>query len=59
MREGMTLYEQMTNTISSFTGTANELDRRSIDSTSVRGMAEGVRYVRDNLTVGAAECVVF
>jgi hypothetical protein len=59
MIDGMTLYEQMTNTLNSFDGAANDLEKRGIDSSIVRGMAEGVRYVRENLTIGAAECVVF
>jgi len=55
----MTLYEQITNTIESFTESANELVIDGFPALGVRGMVDGAKYVRDNLTIEAAECVVF
>lgn len=56
----MTLYEQITNTINSFTESAIEQENIfHCRFDGVRGMIDGATYVRDNLTIEAAECVIY
>lgn len=46
----MTIYEQMTRTIESFKKTAAEIEEKDGGHCDyVRGMAEGVEFVRDHL----------
>ena len=55
----MTLYEQMTNAIDSFTTSCIDLERSCGErAEGVRGMIDGALYCRDILTIEAAECVV-
>jgi hypothetical protein len=56
----MTLYEQMTNAIESFTKSCLEAEQaygRELEG--VRGMIDGATYARDLLTIEACECVVY
>lgn len=56
----MTVYEQMTNAIDSFTNSTIEQEKIfNMRLEGNRGMIDGAIYARDNLTVEAAELIVY
>ncbi len=56
----MTMYERMTSAIESFTNSCLEAEQAyGRDMEGLRGMIDGATYVRDTLTIEAAECVVY
>jgi hypothetical protein len=52
----MTTYEEMTNTINSFTNSCIEFEKNGTVQQGCRGMIDGATHVRDRLTIEAASC---